>query len=124
MVKALAAALFGVTLLATPAGAGGPQKLTLRVSPAIAMAPAFLTIRTTVESDADNRSLEIVVDSANFQRTSQIPLDGLNAPRLNVIELRDIPTGLYEVKAVLVGAHGPRANTMQLVKVEPSAGAR
>jgi hypothetical protein len=109
--------------LAVPAVAGG-QKLVLRVSPAVAQAPAILTVRTTVETDADNRALAIVVESATFHRSSEIPLDGASAPRLNVVELRDIPSGLYEVRATLVGAHGPRANSMQLVKVEPGFGGR
>lgn len=121
MGKPLTIALLTTCLFATSTLAGG-QKLVMRVSPAVALAPALLTVRTTVEADADNRALEITVDSATFQRTSQIQLDGANAPRFNVFELRDVPTGLYEVRAVLLGTRGPRASTLQLVKVQPSAG--
>jgi hypothetical protein len=38
------------------------------------------------------------------------------------MEVRDVPTGLYEVRAVPVGLSGPIAKTMQLVKVERAAG--
>lgn len=86
------------------------------------MAPAFLTIRTTIEPNEDNRRLNVVVDSGDYTTSSEIPLEGRNAARLNVIELKDVPSGLYEVSAVLIGSRGPIASTMQLVKIEPEAG--
>jgi hypothetical protein len=100
----------------------GSQRLAIRVTPAVALAPAVLTIRATIEPSDDNRRLSIEIDSSTYHRSSEIPLDGKNSQRLNVVELKGLPTGLYEVKAVLVGASGPIANSMQLVKVEPSAG--
>ena len=100
----------------------GNQRLAIRVTPAVALAPAVLTIRATIEPSDDNRRLNIEIDSPTFHRSSEIPLDGKNSQRLNVIEMKGLPTGLYEVRAVLVGASGPVANSMQLVKVEPSAG--
>ncbi len=86
------------------------------------MAPAFLTIRTTVEPNDNNRRLNVVVDSDGYSTSSEIPLEGRNAARLNVIELRDVPSGLYEVRAVLEGSHGPIASSMQLVRVAPAPG--
>ena len=90
----------------------------------MAMAPAALTIRTTIEPNDDTRSLNVVLDSGDYSRSSELPLEGRNSARLNVIELRDVPSGLYEVRAVLMGSHGPIASTMQLVKIAPSAGHR
>jgi hypothetical protein len=100
----------------------GGQRLAIRVSPAVALAPAVLTVRTTIEPSDENRTLNIVVDSSTYHRSSEIPLDGKNSQRVNVFELKDLPTGLYEVRAVLLGPKGPIADSMQLVKVEPSAG--
>jgi hypothetical protein len=108
-------------VLSAPHLSGG-QRLAIRVSPAVALAPALVTVRTTIEPSDDNRMLSIVVDSPTYHRSSEIPLDGKNAQRVNVVELKGLPTGLYEVRAVLVGPGGPIANSMQLVKVEPSAG--
>ena len=99
----------------------GPR-IAIRVSPAVALAPATLTVRTTIEPSDQNRMLSIEVDSAGYRRTSEIPLDGKSSQRTVVVELREIPTGLYEVRAILVGPSGPIAKTMQLVKVEPAAG--
>jgi hypothetical protein len=117
---AIVLAAFGLTVLRIEAG----PRVAIRVSPAVAFAPAVLSVRTTVEPSDENRLLSIEVNSSTYSRTSEIPLDGKNAQRTSVIELRDVPTGLYEVRAVLVGPNGPIAKTMQLVKVEPAAGSR
>jgi len=108
----------GFTVVRIEAG----PRVAIRVSPAVAFAPAILTVRTTVEPSDENRLLTIEVDSSTYRRTSEIPLEGKNAQRTSVIELRDVPMGLYEVRAVLVGPSGPIAKTMQLVKVEAAAG--
>jgi hypothetical protein len=100
----------------------GGQRLAIRVSPAVALAPALVTVRTTIEPSDDNRMLSIVVDSPTYHRSSEIPLDGKNAQRQSVFELKGLPTGLYEVRAILTGPGGPIANSMQLVKIEPAAG--
>jgi len=114
-------AVFSALAITVPRIDAGPR-VTLHVSPAVAFAPAILTVRTTIEPSDDNRMLSIEVDSSAYRRTSEISLDGKNSRRTNVIELRDVPSGLYEVRAVLVGPSGPIAKTMQLVKVEPAAG--
>src|SRR5258705_1554522 len=92
-------------ILSAPHLSGG-QRLAIRVSPAVALAPALLTVRTTIEPSDDNRRLNIVVDSPTYHRSSAIPLDGKNAHRVNVFEVKGVPPGLYEVRAILVGPGG------------------
>jgi hypothetical protein len=121
MKKLSTVALLCVLATAAP-HLNGNQRLAIRVTPAIALAPAVLTIRATIEPSDDNRRLSIEIDSPTYHRSSEIPLDGKNSQRTNIVELKGLPIGLYEVRAVLVGASGPIANSMQLVKVEPSAG--
>lgn len=121
MKKALFATLLFTLAVGAPI-ANGRSRMSIRVSPAVALAPALLTVRTTIEPSDDNRMLSVQIGSSTYSRTSEIPLDGRSAPRTNVVELRDVPMGLYEVRAVLVGPSGPIATTMQLVKVEPAAG--
>ena len=114
-------ALLSVGMLAAaPLGAG--QRLAIRVSPAVAMAPASLTVRATIEPSERNRVLAIDIDSATYHRRSELPLDGKSAPRLNVVELKDVPSGLHEVRATLIGPEGTIASTVQLVKIEAAAG--
>lgn len=94
-------------LLTLPAGAG--DKLTMKVSPAIAFAPANLVVRAYVTADPDNRAISVVAESDDFYRSSEVQLDGDKAPRTNVFEFRSLPTGTYQVSAMLIGTNGQRA---------------
>jgi hypothetical protein len=116
------ALLFGFVL--TAPHVHGSQRLTIRVSPAVALAPAFLSIKTTIEPSDENRTLKIEVESAAYSRISEITLDGKNSQRVSVFEVKDVPSGLYEVRGILLGPSGPIADSVQLVKVEPAAGYR
>jgi len=112
--------LLGLLLFssALPLGAGTREPLAVRVSPAVSFAPANLIVRATIEADAGNRSMEIIAESSEFYRSSEIQLDGDNAPRTNTFEFRSLPSGTYEVKAILYGADGqPRAQARQQVNV-------
>ena len=101
---------------ALPLGAG--QRLTLKVSPAVSFAPANLVVRATIIADADNRAVEIVAESDDFYRSSQVQLEGDRAARTNMFEFRSLPPGTYEVRANLVGADGQsRAMVRQQVNV-------
>jgi hypothetical protein len=88
--------------MASPAGA--TERLAMRVSPAVAFAPADLVVRTVVESDARNRAIEIVAESSEFYRSSEVQLDGDNAPRTTTVEFRSLPRGNYRVTATLLDA--------------------
>lgn len=94
----------------------------MHVSPSVARAPALLTIRVTVEAAPENRSLQVVAESSDFYRSSQVQIDGVNAVPRNVFEFRNLPSGLYQVTGTLGGVHGPRAKTWRWVKVDPSVG--
>jgi len=112
------AALLGLVMLigARPLGAG--ERMTLKVSPAVAFAPANLVVRATITADADNRAVEIVAESNDFYRSSQIQLEGEKAARTSMFEFRSLPPGTYEVRANLLGADGrSRAMIRQQVNV-------
>ena len=89
-------------VLTATAVAGAKEPLSIRVSPAFSFAPANLVIRTSVEPDAENRSLEVIADSAEFYRSSTITLEGDRAPKTTMVEFRSLPPGDYEVTAVLI----------------------
>ena len=116
---------FLVTLLFAVAVAPqltGSQRVAMRVSPVVAMEPALLTIRATIEPSDENRALRISIDSGDYSSSSDVPLEGRYSSRLKVVELRDVPSGLYEVRAVVSGSRGPIAETIQVVKVQPAVG--
>jgi hypothetical protein len=106
-----------VVASAWPAGAGESERMTIRVSPAVSFAPANLVVRATIAANPDNRAVEIVAESTEFYRSSEIQLDGEHAPRTSQFEFRSLPPGMYEVKAILRGASGERASVRQQVNV-------
>jgi hypothetical protein len=118
------AMLVGAMMLAAlPLGAG--QRLIVKVSPAVCFSPADLVVRTTIEADPGNRSLEISAESEDFYRSSEVPLDGDKAPRINQLRFRDLPSGSYDVRVDLVGSDGrPRARVHQQVEVIASGNGR
>jgi hypothetical protein len=118
------ALILGMTVAAT-AAAGANQPLAIKVSPAFSFAPANLVIRTSVDPDADNRSLEVVAESADFYRSSAIPLDGDHAPKTTQFEFHSLPPGEYTVSVVVTGPGGrQRAVSRATARVVESGASR
>ena len=97
--------------VAMPVGAGESDRMTLRVSPAVAFAPANLVVRATIPSSEYNRTVEIIAESEDFYRSSQNQLSGDQAPRTSLFEFRSLPPGSYEVRAIVRGSHGEARGT-------------
>lgn len=102
-------------LSAVPINANNP--LTMVVSPVRSFAPMNLTIRVQVEPDADNRALEVVTESGDYYRSSRIQLDGAEAPRTISLEIRNLPSGDYEVRGALINSAG-RERTVVRKQIE------
>lgn len=100
--RVLASALFISSAVAINAN----EALTMAVSPAQSFAPTKLTIHVHVEPDAGNRALEVTADSGDYYRSSRIQLDGADAPRMISFEMRDLPSGDYEVRGTLLNSAG------------------
>jgi hypothetical protein len=113
--------LFACWLLASAAlMAAGSERLTMAVSPAQSFAPTNVMIRLHVAPDAANRVLEVSADSGEYYRSSRVPLDGQDAPHTIVVELRNLPSGVYEVRGSIVDNAGhARASVRQQVIVLP-----
>jgi len=84
----------------------GNEPLTLAVSPAQSFAPAVLRVRIRVEPSVANRSLEVIADSGDFYRSSEIQLEGDRSPATMNIELRGVPVGNYRVVGILRDREG------------------
>jgi len=98
--------------------AGGGEQLKIAVSPAHSFAPSNLKIRARVVPHGENRALQIVAESDDFYRSSQVPLDGERAPGVLVFEFRGLPGGDYRVYGVLSDSGGrQRAIAEQPVRV-------
>jgi hypothetical protein len=110
------AMLCGAWLISAPPLIGG-ERLMLQITPAVALAPANLLVRATVETNAANRGLEVTADSPNFYRVTEIQLEGEDAPRTSVFEFRGLPSGTYDVRAALIDASGHRVTVHRQISV-------
>jgi hypothetical protein len=84
------------------------ETVTVRVSPAVSMAPATVRIAVTVEPADDNRELELVADSGAFYTSSTVQLDGSKAPRLQWFTLKELPAGTYELSVNVIQTNGDK----------------
>ena len=101
----------------------GREPLTIAVSPAFAFAPATVRVRARIEPDADNRRLTIVADGVALYRSSEIQIDGEQAPKTFELSFRDLPGGEYEVYAILTDSVGrQRAVARQATRVMSQSG--
>jgi hypothetical protein len=93
-------------LVASAAPLGADARLSMKVSPAVAFAPANLTMRATIVPDGRNRILQITAESDDYYRGSDIQLDGERAPRTTLVYFRSVPGGVYQVSALLKDERG------------------
>jgi hypothetical protein len=111
------ALIAGILLLGGSSLSGAPP-LELHVSPTFSSAPTTLRIRATVEPRHDRRALAVVIESEDFFRSSEVPLDGEDAPRHLLLEYRNLPAGTYDVQAAVLDADGkPMAAAHRCVAV-------
>jgi hypothetical protein len=126
--RSLRIALIGTTtLLATitivKLAAAAP--LTMTVAPYLAFAPADLRVRVDVPRSPQNRTLVIVAESDEFYRSSEMPLEGEDAPRVIEVQFRSLPNGQYLVLGETRDQNGRTlAAVRQDVRVLSMAGSR
>jgi len=76
-------------------------------------------VRTTVHTprDARNRELRIVVEAADYYKSSDLQLDGLDAAATHQFEWKELPGGAYRVEATLTRADGEQRTAVQCFSV-------
>jgi hypothetical protein len=87
------------------------------VTPNVSNAPSNVIVKATVAKHADNRWLHIEADSGAFYRSSEIQLDGENAPLVTEFRLNNLPSGEYRVAAVLRNNLGQETTVHRTVLV-------
>ena len=118
--RALAATMLVAAAVVTlgPVSGRADAPVALRVTPRLATEPATLMIRATVEPHADNRGLQVRVESDGYSRSSFVQLDGLDAPRTTTMRYPEIPGGTYDVRMTVLGPDGKaRATTSQEITI-------
>jgi hypothetical protein len=100
----LAAAVAAAATSMASSGVGASQnRIDVRVSPTVAMAPAYVRALVTIPRDASNRLLRVSLDSGDFYRSSDLPLEGARAAFSHQLSWRSVPSGLYLVTVELYG---------------------
>jgi hypothetical protein len=90
----------------TTISASGGEQLKIAVSPSVSFAPSRVDIRARVVPNAENRALEVIVDSEDFYRSSLMTLDGDNAPGTFSFSFRGLPGGEYVISGILTDSVG------------------
>jgi hypothetical protein len=87
------------------------QKLTVRVAPLVRLIRGDARGMVIVPRDADNRVLRVILESEDYYRLSEIPLEGEDAPLTHPLYWRDLPPGSYCVTVQVYGTTGLRGST-------------
>jgi hypothetical protein len=107
-----------MVMLSAALSASGNDRLLIHVTPSVCFAPANLIVRTIIERDPANRAMEVIAESPDFYRSSEVQIDGDKAPRTTTFEFRSLPSGTYQVSARLLDGRGrPLAEVHQQVSV-------
>jgi hypothetical protein len=103
--------LYDARLLASrPAGSvwSDEPSLEVRLAVRFAVAPASMQSLVKVTPHPDNRLLRLVIDGADYYRSSDTQLDGADAARHYFFTWQSLPPGTYSVVAVVYGPSGVR----------------
>jgi hypothetical protein len=84
------------------------QKVTVKNKPAVLWAGG--EVKTTVRTprDARNRELRVIVEGADYYASSDVQLDGVDAPTTHQFTWKDLPGGPYRVDAILLREDGEK----------------
>jgi hypothetical protein len=94
----------------------GPVSIVVPISTMVA--PANVFVQILIERNAENRSMRISIESAEYFSSSEMELDGERSARLRVMTFREVPAGEYELRGEVLGEHGRvRATTRAVVRV-------
>jgi uncharacterized protein (DUF58 family) len=100
--------IFCVAMLFGAVTLDADQRVQVRVSPSVSMAPADVLVYVTIERSAENRLLRVSADSEDFLRSSEVSLEGEGSARISIFRFRDLPAGEYDVTADVIGPSGQR----------------
>jgi hypothetical protein len=81
----------------------GQDEVTVRLPSIVTRLSSAIRATVWIPRDADNRLLRVTLDSERFYRSSDVPLEGNQAPQSHTLEWHALPPGEYEVTFQLVG---------------------
>jgi hypothetical protein len=91
------------TLVHPPVADAAGNEVTVRLPSVATRLSSAIRATVWIPRDADNRVLRVTLDSGTFYRSSDVPLEGSNAPQSHTLEWHALPPGEYDVTFELVG---------------------
>lgn len=91
--------------------------IALRVTPLVSFAPATVTIQVRVHPEPSDRQVQVVVESESFSRLSRWTIDPEHCPALFSYPLKDLPAGIYSVRAEIGDWSSVRASDSTTVEI-------
>jgi hypothetical protein len=87
------------------------QKLAVRITSLVLLTRGDASGVVTVPRHADNRVLQVTLESEDYYSRSHVQLDGEDAPQSHSFYWRDLPPGSYRVTVHVYGTDGLRGST-------------
>jgi hypothetical protein len=94
-----------------------PEKVSVKVRPVVLFAGRDVRATVRTPRDPRNRELRIVVEGADYFASSDVQLDGVDAPTTHLFNWRELPGGAYRVDAILLRADGERTTATSCFSV-------
>ncbi|MEO5821306.1 MAG: hypothetical protein ABIT71_12445 [Vicinamibacteraceae bacterium] len=108
---------FGGLLLAGAVSQAADVPVTLAIRPAIVFAGRDVRATVRTPRDPRNRELRIVVEAGDYYASSDVQLDGTDAPATHQFTWKELPSGAYRVEAILTREDGERQTVTQCFAV-------
>jgi hypothetical protein len=101
------------------AAAWAAEPIDVRVSAPFVMEGANVLVTVRIPPNAANRFLTIQADSLDYYRSSRVQLSGDAAPVTHTMMLKSLPSGSYEIRAILTRTdHVERSAPRELRVIE------
>jgi hypothetical protein len=96
----------------------GDEALTVSIRPHVSFAPGGVLVRAIVAPDPENRAIEFSADSAEYFRSSTLPLVGERAEITLRFRFSGLPRGNYRITVRLMGSEDEvRASVEQRIVI-------
>jgi len=104
---------FGGVVLAGAVSYGADAPVTVALRPTIVFAGRDVRATVRTPRDPRNRELRVTVEAPDYYASSDVQLDGTDAPATHQFTWRELPSGAYRVEAILTREDGERRTATQ-----------
>jgi len=109
--------LLAAVLSSGAVSSGADAAVTIAVRPSVLFAGRDVRGTVRTPRDARNRELRIVVEAADYYASSDVQLDGEDAPATHQFTWKELPSGTYRVEAILTRADDQHVTATQCFAV-------